>query len=118
MDDNGKITAVGNGETTITVSAFGQEFTVDVNVETHINSISLSDTTLKLEKGGNKTLSATINPTNTTDSTVITWESSDSDYVSVDSDGKVVGIKATTEPVTITAKTSNGKVATCNVTSL
>ena len=75
-------------------------------------SIKLNNTTVNLETGKTATLTATITPENATDKTV-TWTTSDKKVVTVE-DGKVTAVAAGT--ATITAKTSNDKIATCKVT--
>ncbi|MCD8355019.1 MAG: S-layer homology domain-containing protein, partial [Clostridia bacterium] len=63
--------------------------------------------------GSTSTLTATITPSNATTNTV-TWSSSNTSVATVDSSGKVTGVKAGT--ATITATSNNGKTATCQVT--
>ena len=58
-------------------------------------------------------MSVTFDPTNATDKT-ITWTSSAATIASVSSDGLITGLKSGS--ATITAKTTNGKTATCAVT--
>ena len=77
-----------------------------------VENVTLSNEKLELKVGENKTLTATINPTDATNKT-ITWTSSDKTIATVDNNGKVTAIKAGT--VTITA-TVGGKTATCQVT--
>ena len=79
-----------------------------------VESISLNKTELKATVGDKAvTLTATVLPKNATDKNV-TWETSNKDVATVDSKGKVTyKAEGTT---TITAKTSNGKEATCTVT--
>ena len=79
-----------------------------------VESISLNNTELKATVGDKAvTLTATVLPKNATDKKV-TWETSNKDVATVDSKGKVTyKAEGTT---TITAKTSNGKEATCTVT--
>ena len=74
-------------------------------------SISLSKSSLELGCGGVETLSATILPLDAVDKT-ITWSTSDPNIVYVDN-GLVFGIKNGT--AVITAKTVNGKTATCQI---
>lgn len=80
--------------------------------EVAVTGISLSNTKLTIQKGNSKTLKATILPSNATDKKV-TWTSSDKSVATV-TNGKITGNKAGT--AIITAKSSNGKNATCMVT--
>lgn len=73
----------------------------------------MNKTTTSLVVGANETLTATVAPTNATDKTV-TYKSSDATIASVDSKGKVTGVKAGTADITVT--TANGKTAKCTVT--
>ena len=73
--------------------------------------IKLSETSIELEVGEAKTISATITPTNATNKNV-SWSSSDSNVATVEN-GKITAKKAGT--ATITAKTENGKTATCKI---
>ena len=79
-----------------------------------ITSIELNKTSTSIVKNSSETLKATIMPSNTTDNRTITWTSSNTNVATVDSNGKVTGIAAGS--CTITATTSNGKTATCQVT--
>lgn len=64
--------------------------------------------------GANETLTATVAPTNATDKTV-TYKSSDTSVATVDSTGKVSGVKAGTADITVTTK-DGSKTAKCTVT--
>jgi len=75
-------------------------------------SISLSSTSLALYVDGTATLKVSFNPTNATNKKV-SWSTSDSDIASV-KNGKVTANDDGT--CTITAKSNNGKLATCTVT--
>lgn len=75
-------------------------------------SITLSATTATLAVGEEQTLTATVLPAETTNKSV-TWESSNEQVVSVQ-EGVIKGLKAGN--ATITAKTTNGKEAKCEVT--
>ncbi|MBQ6497959.1 MAG: S-layer homology domain-containing protein [Bacilli bacterium] len=78
-----------------------------------INSISLNKGTLNLVVGGSETLIATIAPSNTTDSKVITWTSSNTNVATV-TNGVIKAIGSGT--AVITATTVNNLKATCVVT--
>lgn len=75
-------------------------------------SVSVAPSSVTLTEGGSRYLTATVHPSNATQS--VSWSSSNSSVVSVSSSGKITAIKAGT--ATITATTSNGKTGTCSVT--
>ncbi|HBI63680.1 MAG TPA: hypothetical protein DDX51_00970, partial [Clostridiales bacterium] len=77
-----------------------------------VTGISLNKGTLSLVKGSTDMLTATITPSNAANKTV-TWTTSNSKIATV-SNGKVTAVAAGT--ATITAKSNNGKTATCKVT--
>ena len=113
---DGTVTAVAAGTATITASSNNGKTAsctvtvTDPNVE--VTGISLNKTSATITKGSSLTLTATITPSNATDKTV-TW-STDKSYVASVSNGKVNANSPGT--ATITAKTSNGKKATCTIT--
>jgi len=112
------VTAKSPGEVTIVVTTVEGGFTATCNltVNQSVSGITLNRTTLVLVEGTSDILSATVSPPNASDKT-ITWSSSEPTVASVDSDGKVTALKASTTPVTITATTHDGtKSATCAVT--
>lgn len=74
----------------------------------------MNKTTTSLVVGANETLTATVAPTNATDKTV-TYKSSDTSVATVDSTGKVSGVKAGTADITVTTK-DGSKTAECTVT--
>ncbi len=97
--------------------------TTEVEDPTPVESVALNTNTLSLEVGSEETLVATVNPDNAYMKT-ISWKTGNSNYVSVDSNGKVKAIKKTTTGVTITAYVdenkngtldTNEKKATCKV---
>jgi len=113
---DGTVTAVAAGTATITASSNNGKTAsctvtvTDPNVE--VTGISLNKTSATITKGSSLTLTATITPSNATDKTV-TW-STDKSYIASVSNGKVNANSPGT--ATITAKTSNGKTATCTIT--
>lgn len=74
----------------------------------------MNKTTTSLLVGANETLTATITPATATDKTV-TYKSSDTSVATVDSTGKVSGVKAGTADITVTTK-DGSKTAKCTVT--
>lgn len=95
---------IGTKTLTVTVKAA----VTDVPVE----SVSLDKTELKLAKGGNAKLTATVNPADATDKTV-TWTTSDNKVATVAADGTVTAVGEGTAVITATA---GGKTAQCTVT--
>ncbi len=111
---NGTVKGIKAGTATITAkTSNGKTATCKVTVNNvNATGITLNKTSSNLNVGDTLTLTATISPANTTVKT-ITWSSNNTAIATV-SNGSVKGIKAGT--ATITAKTSNGKTATCSVT--
>ena len=72
--------------------------------------ISLNKTSLELVAGGAETLTATVEPANTTDT--VAWTSSNEAVATVDSNGKVTAVAEGTATITATA---GSKSATCAV---
>lgn len=117
VDSKGKLTATSKtGKATVTVTTkSGAKASCTVQVQkgkVTTKSISLSSKKMTLLKGKSATLAVTRNPISATEK--ITWTSSNKKVATVSSKGKVTAKKAGT--ATITAKTSNGKKATCKVT--
>lgn len=75
-------------------------------------SVTVSPSSVTLTEGQSRYLTTTVYPSNANQS--VTWTSSNSNIASVSSNGRVTAVKAGT--AVITAKTSNGKSATCTVT--
>ncbi len=116
FDNEGNIVAIKDGDATVTIKSKNG---IEASVSVHINKkiIEAEKITLNKEKETIKvnetvTLKATITPSDTTDKTV-TWESSDTSICQV-LDGVVKGLKEGS--CVITAKTSNNKAVTCNIT--
>ncbi|MBR5398393.1 MAG: Ig-like domain-containing protein [Bacteroidales bacterium] len=77
-----------------------------------VSSVVLSSTTANITVGGSLQLSATINPSNATNTTVF-WTSSNSAVATVTNSGMVNGVAVGTAVVTATC---GGKSATCTFT--
>ena len=113
--DNGKVTALAPGQTTITAITEdgGKTATCEVIVNKriyHVENITLNIEEASLMIGDELTLIATISPTNATDKTVI-WSSSDPSVVSVDN-GQLTAHKLGTAVITATTQ-DGGKTASC-----
>ena len=118
IDTDGKVTAVGVGEATITATATdGSEVSATCKVTVTpilTESISLNKKELTIEKTDSVQLVATVLP-ETADDRTVTWTSSDEEIVAVSADGWVKALKAGTATVTATANDSSKKMATCAV---
>ena len=123
VDGSGNLTAKKAGTATITVNATGRNASgknvtasdsckVTVKAIVVPTKIELSYSDLTLEIYDTRYLSATVSPSDAVDKSV-TWTSSNSSVVTVDN-GFIEAIDDGT--ATITAKTVNGKTATCTVT--
>jgi len=80
-----------------------------------VTGISLNKNATSIAVGADEILVATIEPSGATDKGV-SWLSSDTTKVTVDSTGKVTGIAAGTATVVATAHGDTSKIATCTVT--
>ncbi len=119
VDETGMVSAIGLGESVITVTALDGRKTAKCQVTVtdkiiNVTGVSLSETEATLVAGDNLQLEAIIVPSTATDKTV-TWESSDNKVASVDGKGVVTAI--TEGNTTITATTNDGdKTASCKIT--
>ena len=115
VDQNGLVTAVGNGVSTITVTASnGVRTSVQVDsVDTTIaRSVKLSASgTVTVNVGETLQLAATTDPAPA--AKALTWKSSRTKYAAVDGNGCVTGIAPGTAKITV--MTSNRKRATVTV---
>lgn len=112
----GVVKGIKAGSTTITAtSSNGKKATCKITVKNPVavKSVKLNKTTANLLTGNTLTLKATVAPSNAADKTV-SWSSSNPAIATVTKGGVVKGKKSGT--VTITARTSNGKKATCKIT--
>ena len=112
VDQAGKVTAVKGGNATITAKAGEETAICVVTVTVAVTSVTLSQTSLVIEKGQSAILTATVNPSDATDKAIV-WASSNTAIASVDQTGKVTALKG--GKATITA-TSGDKMASCEVT--
>lgn len=112
--NNGSVQAVKAGTATITVKTqhgFTATCTVTVT-EIEPVGITLNQAAFNLNEGEKATVIAYVAPRNVSNNAV-TFTSSNSTVASVNNDGVITAVKAGT--ATITAKTVNGKTASCTV---
>ena len=102
------------GAQTIKVQVLNKtvEFGIDIQ-GIPVDSVTLSDSSMVVDKTKTKKLNASVLPQNATYKTV-TWSSSDDKIATVDATGLVTGKSA--GKATITAKSANGVEAKCEVT--
>ena len=133
VSSSGKVTAVANGNTTITATAAdgsGKKdiCTVTVNIPkpadptptptpsvVKVNSVSLNQSSLSLtKKGQTAQLSASVSPSNATNKS-INWSSSNNNVATV-SNGMVTAVGNGSATITATAADGSGKKTSCSVT--
>ena len=112
--ENGNLTLIENGEAQITVTTQnGYTAQCSITVITPITSLAVSPTSETLYVGNTVQLTGTVNPFNTTESTL--WTSSNTDVATVSDTGLVTAKSAGT--ATITFKNSSGtKLDSCTIT--
>ena len=116
--DNGRVTALKPGNTTIRAKSDdgGKTATCQVTVKAkvyNVESVSLDKTNITLTEGDSETLTATVYPDNATNKNV-SWKSSNTSVATVNN-GVVTALKAGTATITVTTE-DGGKTATCQVT--
>ena len=114
LDTDGTVTALKKGSTVITVTSNnGKSDNCIILVEepfVPVESISLDIKQAKLKVGRQLQLHATFVPENATDQS-LRWISNNDSIVTVDENGLVTAIRAST--AIVSAKTSNSKVSSC-----
>ena len=110
--NNGVVTAKAAGTATITATTHnGKTAKCSITVISKPTSISLNKTEVTLHVDESVQLSATLKPSRITDT--ISWSSQYNSFASVSNNGYVYANHV--GDTTITARTSNGLTATCNV---
>lgn len=112
VDKNGVVKAVKKGTAVITVkTTSGKKATCKITVKVPSTKITLNKKSTSVKKGKTVSLKGKLKPSNSTDT--IKWSTSNKKIATVNKNGKVKGIRKGT--VTITAKTTSGKKATCKI---
>lgn len=133
VSSSGKVTAVANGNTTITATAADGSGKKDICAVTvnipkpadptptptpsvvKVSSVSLNPSSLSLtKKGQTARLSATVSPSNATNKS-INWSSSNSNVATVNN-GVVTAVGNGSATITATAADGSGKKASCSIT--
>ena len=119
VNASGKVTAVAAGTVTITARANADvagtaTITVQAQTPTSVpaTAVTVSPISISINVGETATITASMTPSNTTDT--LTWSSSDTSVVTVNSAGKITAVKAGT--ATITARANADVAGTVNVT--
>lgn len=115
---NGKVTANKPGSAVIKVvtNNLSKEAACTVTVKRHAESVELSQKEIKLYLGENRSLTATVLPSDASDKNV-TWSSSNPNVATVSTAGNVVSKSVGTTVITV--KTADGgHQASCHVTVL
>ena len=115
---DGVVTPKKEGTATVTVTTEDGGFTATCEITATakviaVSGVKLDKTSLSVISGGTAQLKATISPANATN-TELTWTSSKTSVATVDAAGNITAV--TPGSATITAKSANGKTATCAVT--
>lgn len=122
VDENGLVTAVGNGTAVIKAEATdGSGISVSCTVtvidpsKIPVSGITLDKTALSLEAMETYQLTAAISPTNAANKDLI-WTSSNEAVATVDSNGRITAVAKGTATITATAADGYGASASCTVT--
>lgn len=119
VDENGLITAVGNGEAAVTCSAMdgsGISAVCYVTVSSiPVSAITLNQTSCYTDYRNIVQLRATVSPTNASVTNVV-WTSSNNNIATVDDNGLVTAQGKGKVTITCTACDNSGVSATCEVT--
>lgn len=99
---DGKVTAVKNGKTEITVSSGELSDTITVNVKKDIiESLEVSLAALSLDGGEEQKIDAKLTPADAKD-VKLSWKSADTDVATVDKNGVVKGVNTGETTITLT----------------
>ena len=117
VDQTGLVTAIAKGEASVKADCGGKSSTCAYMVKQkqqtiiEVQSVSLSEGSLELTKGGTAVLEVTVLPSNATNPTV-TWSSTRPEVVAVDGYGRLFAKDVGGSVITATA---GNKSATCQV---
>lgn len=114
---DGTIVALNPGKSVITVTTADGGFSADcvVTVNQPVESVDVTPKNISLEVNGVANLSVSVLPVNATDKTV-TWTSSDESVVSVDTNGRIKGLRSGTAEIYAVSNADKEKKDFCKVT--
>lgn len=113
VDQNGLVTGVSVGKTTVYATASGLTSKCELNVNPiTVTDVFLNHSTVDLLLDGNERLKATVYPPNATDKTII-WSVEDETIATVDQTGLVTALSLGATSVHATA--SSGVTAECEI---
>lgn len=117
VNESGQVTGVGKGSANITCTTVDGAYraTCVVKVIQPVESIKLDVSSVSLEVGKSKTITAKVSPS-TASYLTVKWTSSNPKIATVDSNGVVKGVSAGTVTVTAQSVDTAGVKATCKVT--
>lgn len=114
LNTSQNITVNGDGTINNTNTTGNGTVTTDGNQKISVTGVTLNKTALTLTEGASEKLTATVQPTNATN-TKVTWSSDKTDIATVDANGLVTAKAAGTANITVTTE-DGSKTATCAVT--
>ncbi|MBR3869223.1 MAG: Ig-like domain-containing protein [Clostridia bacterium] len=106
VDENGKVTAVGVGTATITVSSKDDSTksdTINVTVKVPVTSITVDKTEITLNKEDSAKLTVTVTPDEATNKEV-TYKSDNETVATVDEYGNIIAVGEGETTITVTSK--------------
>ena len=113
--EDGKVYAVAAGTATIRVSVGKKSASCTVTVLQPVTSISLNKSSLTMSTNDTYTLTATVNPSNANDKSIV-WESSDETVATVSQEGLVTAVGKGTASITAKARDGSNVSRSCTVT--
>lgn len=120
VSNTGLVTAINNGTATITVTSkenpsIMAKCLVKVGAPVLVTDVTVQPTELNLKTDGTYQLSVSVLPSNA-DERGVTFESSNTAVATVSASGLITAQGPGSATITVTAKDSSGKKATCTVT--
>ncbi|MBR1566288.1 MAG: Ig domain-containing protein, partial [Oscillospiraceae bacterium] len=106
VNSNGKVTPIAAGTATITCTSkfdSSKKATFKITVRQYVEKVSLSAGADEIFEGETLQIKSTISPSDSSDKSLV-WSSSNTKIATVDSNGKVTGVKSGTATITATAK--------------